>query len=86
MFSGGHGGRGTPGPMPNPEVKPASADGTVWGTHGRVGRCQKTDLKAEEADVYQLPPPFCVLWSKIGVDCATLIAQLKSGVAQSLCG
>ena len=56
LFSGGHGGRGTPGPMPNPEVKPASADGTVWGTHGRVGRCQKTDLKAEGADLRQLPP------------------------------
>ena len=58
LFSGGHGGRGTPGPMSNPEVKPASADGTVWGTHGRVGRCQKTDLKAEETDTRQLPPPF----------------------------
>ena len=30
----GHSGRGTPGPIPNPEVKPSSADGTarvtVW--------------------------------------------------------
>ena len=48
MFSGGQSERETPGPMPNPEVKPASADGTVWGTHGRVGRCQKTDLRRRE--------------------------------------
>ena len=26
--------------MPNPEVKPASVDGTVRGTHGRADRCQ----------------------------------------------
>ena len=26
--------------MPNLEVKPASVDGTVWGTHGRADRCQ----------------------------------------------
>ncbi len=26
--------------MPNPEVKPASVDGTVWGTYGRVDHCQ----------------------------------------------
>src|SRR4029077_18498340 len=26
---GGHGGGGTPGPIPNPEVKPSSADGTA---------------------------------------------------------
>ena len=42
MFSGGQSERETPGPMPNPEVKPVSADGTVWGTYGRVGRRQKT--------------------------------------------
>ena len=30
--AGGHGGRGTPGPIPNPEVKPASADGTAGAT------------------------------------------------------
>ncbi len=29
-FSGGHSGRVTPVPIPNTEVKPASADGT-WG-------------------------------------------------------
>ena len=44
MFSGGISDRAPPGTMPNPEVKPVSADGTVWGTYGRVGRCQKTDL------------------------------------------
>ena len=26
--------------MPNPEVKPARVDGTVWGTHGRADSCQ----------------------------------------------
>ena len=30
--AGGHGGRGTPGPIPNPEVKPASAEGTAGAT------------------------------------------------------
>ena len=37
---GGKCGRDTPGNMPNPEVKPASVDGTVRGTHGRANRCQ----------------------------------------------
>ena len=30
--AGGPGGRGTPGPIPNPEVKPASAEGTAGAT------------------------------------------------------
>ena len=42
MFSGGYSVWVTPGHMPNPEVKPDSADGTMWGTHGRVSSCQKT--------------------------------------------
>ena len=29
MLAGGHGRGGTPGPVPNPEVKPPSADGTA---------------------------------------------------------
>src|ERR1043165_6848414 len=29
---GGHGGGDTPGPIPNPEVKPSSADGTARAT------------------------------------------------------
>ena len=37
---GGKSGRDTPGTMPNPEVKPASVDGTVRGTHGRADHCQ----------------------------------------------
>ena len=37
---GGKCGREIPGNMPNPEVKPASVDGTVRGTHGRANRCQ----------------------------------------------
>ena len=44
---GGKCGRDTPGNMPNPEVKPASVDGTVRGTHGRADRCQ-LKLKIEE--------------------------------------
>ena len=47
-FIGGKCGRDTPGNMPNPEVKPASVDGTVWGTYGRVDRCQFR-LHREEA-------------------------------------
>ena len=35
---GGHGRGGTPGPMPNPEVKPPSADGTAERVRGRAGR------------------------------------------------
>ena len=36
--SGDPGGGDTPGSMPNPEVKPSSADGTAEGIRGRVGR------------------------------------------------
>ena len=46
-FIGGKCGRVIPGNMPNPEVKPASVDGTVRGTHGRANRCQ-FKLKDEE--------------------------------------
>ena len=45
---GGKCGRDTPGNMPNPEVKPASVDGTVRGTHGRANRCQFRLLTREE--------------------------------------
>ena len=34
----GHGRGGTPGPIPNPEVKPPSADGTAESVRGRAGR------------------------------------------------
>jgi hypothetical protein len=34
---GGHSGGETPGTIPNPEVKPSSADDTAWGT-GRESR------------------------------------------------
>ena len=37
---GGYRGGDTPGPMPNPAVKPSFADGTTEGIRGRVGRCQ----------------------------------------------
>ena len=30
MFPGGHSGGATPGPIPNPEVKPSNADDTAW--------------------------------------------------------
>ena len=33
-----HGRGGTPGPIPNPEVKPPSADGTAERVRGRAGR------------------------------------------------
>ena len=33
-----HGRGGTPGPIPNPEVKPPSADGTAEEVRGRAGR------------------------------------------------
>ena len=39
---GGRGGGGTPGPMPNPEVKPPSADGTAASGRGRAGRLRPT--------------------------------------------
>lgn len=38
MAAGGHGRGGTPGPIPNPEVKPPSADGTAERVRGRAGR------------------------------------------------
>ena len=34
LVSGGHGGGDTPGPMPNPAVKPSSVDGTAVLTVG----------------------------------------------------
>src|SRR5512136_1982850 len=36
-------GRGTPGPIPNPEAKPASADGT-WGTRPWESRSSPRDF------------------------------------------
>ncbi len=36
-FPGGHGGGETPGPIPNPEAKPSSADDTALAT-GRESR------------------------------------------------
>ena len=39
---GGHSGGVTPGSMPNPAVKPSSADGTAEAIRGRVGRCRKS--------------------------------------------
>lgn len=37
----GHGGRGTPGPIPNPEAKPPSADGTAVSTVGEQGAADR---------------------------------------------
>ena len=42
MFSGENRVEVTPGHMPNPAVKLNRADGTIWGTYGRVGYCRKT--------------------------------------------
>ena len=36
-MASGHGGGGTPGPIPNPEVKPPSADGTAGQPVGEQG-------------------------------------------------
>ncbi len=41
-ISGGFCGGVTPGSMPNPAVKPSSADGTAEAIRGRVGRCRKS--------------------------------------------
>ena len=41
-MAGGHGRGGTPGPVPNPEVKPPSADGTAEEVRGRAGRRRPT--------------------------------------------
>ncbi len=43
-FVGDLSGGGTPGPIPNPAVKPASADGSMWFLHARVGHCQQNFL------------------------------------------
>ena len=56
---GGRCGRDTPGHMPNPEVKPASVDGTVRGTHGRADRCQFR-FHIERKFTFGLPL-FCVV-------------------------
>ena len=40
-FVGDMSGGGTPGPISNPAVKPASADGSMWFLHARVGHCQR---------------------------------------------
>src|ERR671910_676284 len=49
MFRG-HSGGGTPGPIPNPEVKPSSADGTaratVWESRSYVGSTGTVDMAA----------------------------------------
>ena len=43
-ISGGFCGGVTPGSMPNPAVKPSSADGTAEAIRGRVGHCRKSLL------------------------------------------
>ena len=45
---GGQCSRDTPGSMPNPAVKPASVDGTIWGTYGRADRRQFKITTIEE--------------------------------------
>ena len=46
--------------MPNPEVKPASVDGTVRGTYGRADRCQFR-LHGEEVQLFGLPLFFILM-------------------------
>ena len=57
---GGKCGREIPGNMPNPEVKPASVDGTVRGTHGRANRCQFRLQRMRGSSLIGLPL-FCTL-------------------------
>ncbi len=64
---GGFCGGVTPGSMPNPAVKPSSADGTPGGTRGRVGRCRKP-YKTDGGRFFQDLPPSVVL----GTDLAGL--------------
>ena len=47
-ISGGQSGGVTPGSMPNPAVKPSSADGTAEAIRGRAGRCRKSLIKQVE--------------------------------------
>ena len=47
---GGHSGRGPPGPIPNPVVKPPSADGTALWWGGRVGH-RRTHTQKRRVDV-----------------------------------
>ena len=48
---GGHGRGGTPGPIPNPEVKPPSADGTAGQARGRAGRRRPATGIRQEGEV-----------------------------------
>ena len=55
----GHGRGGTPGPIPNPEVKPPSADGTAERVRGRAGRRWPAEgIRAREGgERIRAPPP-----------------------------
>jgi hypothetical protein len=57
---GGYGGGGTPGPIPNPEAKPSSADGTalarVW-----ESRSPPTFNVFSWAPASRRGPTFCIL-------------------------
>ena len=44
-FPGGYSGREPPDTIPNSEVKPPSADGSVGLPHVRVGHCQAPNTK-----------------------------------------
>ena len=49
-FPGDHSKREPPDPMPNSEVKPLSADGSVGLPHVRVGHCQGFITKTSVSD------------------------------------
>ena len=58
----GHGRGGTPGPIPNPEVKPPSADGTAERVRGRAGRRWPAEgIRAREGGgAHPRPPSLCI--------------------------
>ena len=58
---GGHGRGGTPGPMPNPEVKPPSADGTAERVRGRAGRRRPArDVRGRRRALSRGARVFCI--------------------------
>ena len=56
-YAGGHRSRVTPVPIPNTEVKPATADGTAWET---VWESRSLPAVIPRADVSNRVGPFCL--------------------------
>ena len=60
-ISGGFCGGVTPGSMPNPAVKPSSADGTAEAIRGRVGHCRKSLLNKQTRGRSPKGTPSCCI-------------------------